>query len=81
MIYTYKYIFRSNSCGLAPLGPSVRPSKFINLASRGTIVMANCLIHLPLESELCLEALASASSLGGNSPAIPLSLESKLVFL
>ena len=34
-IYIYKYIFRSNSRGLAPLGPA-RPDKFINLASRGT---------------------------------------------
>ena len=39
------------------------------------------LLDLPLESELCLEVLPSASSLGGSSPAIPLSLESKLVFL
>ena len=38
-------------------------------------------LALPLESELCLEVLPSASSLGGSSPAIPLSLESKLVFL
>ena len=33
-IHIYKYIFRSNSRGLAPLGPA-RPDKFINLASRG----------------------------------------------
>ena len=39
------------------------------------------LLDLPLESELCLEVRPSASSLGGNYPAIPLSLESKLVFL
>ena len=30
----YKYIFPSNSRGLAPLGPA-RPDKFINPASRG----------------------------------------------
>ncbi|RMX47578.1 hypothetical protein pdam_00019001 [Pocillopora damicornis] len=35
-------------------------------------------VYLPLESELCLEALAKASSRGGNSPAIPLSQDSIL---
>ena len=33
-IHIYKYIFRSNSRGLAPLWPA-RPDKFINHASRG----------------------------------------------
>ena len=32
--HTYKYIFRSNSHGLAPLGPT-RPDKFINPATLG----------------------------------------------
>ena len=34
-IYIHKYIFRSNWRGLAPLGPSAPPDKFINLTSRG----------------------------------------------
>ena len=33
-IHIYKYIFRSNSRGLTPLGPSW-PDKFINLATLG----------------------------------------------
>ena len=38
-IHIYKYIFRSNSRGLAPLGQA-RPDKFINLTSRGTMFCA-----------------------------------------
>ena len=39
-IYIYKYIFRSNSRGLAPLGPA-RPDKFINLATLGPSALAS----------------------------------------
>ena len=35
-----KYIFRSNSRGLAPLGPA-RPDKFINLATLGPSALAS----------------------------------------
>ena len=52
-----------------------------NLSNLNTTAKPKHSSTVPLESELCLEALARASSLGGNSPAIPLSLESKLVFL
>ena len=38
-IYIYKYIFRSNSRGLALLGPG-RPDKFINLATLGPSALA-----------------------------------------
>ena len=39
-IYIYKYIFRSNSRGLAPLGPA-RLDKFINLATLGPSALAS----------------------------------------
>ena len=39
-IYIYKYIFRSNSRGLAPLGPA-RADKFINLATLGPSALAS----------------------------------------
>ena len=39
-IYIYKYIFRLNSRGLAPLGPA-RPDKFINLATLGPSALAS----------------------------------------
>ena len=39
-IYIYKYIFRSNLRGLAPLGPA-RPDKFINLATLGPSALAS----------------------------------------
>ena len=35
------YIFRSNWRGLAPLGPSARPDKFINLATLGPSALAS----------------------------------------
>ena len=38
--HIYKYIFRSNSRGLAPLGLS-QPDKFINLATLGSSALAS----------------------------------------
>lgn len=70
--------------GLSPPNPSTLLVSTPKLWNSHSFTLSDVhvhLLHLPLESELCLEVLPSASSLGGNSPAIPLSLESKLVFL
>ena len=45
-------IFRSNWRGLAPLGPSARPDKFINLASRGIIILRLNQSHSEMSSEV-----------------------------
>ena len=50
-IYIYKYIFRSNSRGLAPLGPA-RPDKFINLATLGPSALASRGIKKLLPSQI-----------------------------
>ena len=40
-IYIYFVFFRSNLHGSAPLGPSARPDKFINLATLGPSALAS----------------------------------------
>ena len=59
--HIYKYIFRSNSGGLAPLGPA-RPDKSINLATLGPSAFAsrgiNCTTFLTM-SKIAVTSLGT----------------------